>query len=166
MPKKRRLIKEFSAGGVVFRRFGAQKKILLLKKKDKEDKWILPKGKIDVGETVPEAALREVQEETGLFDLKIISRLGQEHYFYRSYTPGKDLIAKWVYYFLMESRKGNPSPQREEGFVKTRWFTFKEALFKIAYKESKKIIQKAIDILSNQNEKLGKVRKRNRSKIQ
>ena len=69
---------EISAGGVVYN--PALKKILLIK--DFADKWALPKGWIEKGETAEQAAVREVQEETGVKNLKILAPLGEVEYFY------------------------------------------------------------------------------------
>ena len=68
MVRKSKAIIEISAGRVVFRKIDNKIKILLLKKKQKRKQWVLPKGKIDTGETVEKAALSEVQEETGLYN--------------------------------------------------------------------------------------------------
>ncbi len=54
-----------AAGGVVWRRGPAGTEILLVHR-PKYDDWSLPKGKLDGDETAAEAALREVEEETGL----------------------------------------------------------------------------------------------------
>jgi 8-oxo-dGTP pyrophosphatase MutT (NUDIX family) len=145
MVKKHKVIKEISAGGVVFRKKDDQIKILLLK--NEKGLWVLPKGKIDLEESLHQTALREVCEETGLSEIKIITQLGKEHYFYRSYSRDKNLISKTVYYFLMESKKGHSIPQAEEGFLKACWFDCREALRQINYKESREILKKAINQL-------------------
>lgn len=144
MLRKNKVLHEISAGGVVFR-INKEIKILLLK--NQKGLWVLPKGKIDKGENLEETALREIREETGLSDLKIIKSLGKEHYFYRAYAREKNLISKIVYYFSVENKKGNPVPQKEEGFVEACWFDCNLALKKIAYKASRKIIKRAIEKL-------------------
>jgi 8-oxo-dGTP diphosphatase len=55
-----------AAGGVVWRRAEASGVEVLLVHRPKYDDWSLPKGKLDAGETHEAAAVREVQEETGL----------------------------------------------------------------------------------------------------
>jgi 8-oxo-dGTP pyrophosphatase MutT (NUDIX family) len=144
MSPKNKVIPEISAGGVVFRK---NKNIKILLLKNKNGLWVLPKGKIEPGETLEKAALREVSEETGLTDLRIFHKIGKENYFYRSYNVDKSLIAKTVYYFSMINKGGIPHPQAEEGFVGSDWFSLREALKKIAFKESKNILQKAINQL-------------------
>jgi 8-oxo-dGTP pyrophosphatase MutT (NUDIX family) len=62
-----------AAGGVVWRTDDAGRPVLLVVHRPRYDDWSLPKGKLDPGEAVEDAALREVLEETGL-----ACRLGRE----------------------------------------------------------------------------------------
>jgi 8-oxo-dGTP pyrophosphatase MutT (NUDIX family) len=62
-----------AAGGVVWRTDDAGRAVLLVVHRPHYDDWSLPKGKLDAGEAVEDAALREVLEETGL-----ACRLGRE----------------------------------------------------------------------------------------
>src|SRR5690606_18790830 len=72
--------REVSAGGVVFRRDG-ELRILLIR--DPYDNWGLPKGHIEAGETAQETAEREVREETGLTDLRSIAELPTIDWYFR-----------------------------------------------------------------------------------
>ncbi len=154
---KEKLIRKFSAGAVVFKKENEELKFLLLKrekkgttsgktiKKKPKIEWILPKGEIEKGEKSQDTILREIGEEAGLFNLKIIDDLGREEYFYRAPWEDNKLTFKLVRYFLIESKdKKKPIPEEKEGFTEAGWFTAKEALDKITYKESKKILKKAI----------------------
>ena len=58
-------VEVWAAGGIVSRRRGGQEQILVVHR-PRYDDWSLPKGKLDEGETLRDAALREVLEETGL----------------------------------------------------------------------------------------------------
>src|SRR5215204_6125702 len=54
-----------AAGGIVYRQNGGATEVLVVHRPKYED-WSLPKGKLDPGETLEQAALREVEEETGM----------------------------------------------------------------------------------------------------
>ena len=141
MPKgeKRPLKREFSAGGIVYNT--KTKKFLLIK--DSYGRWALPKGLIEKGETAQQAALREVEEETGLKNLKIVKRLGEINYFY---TLKGQRIFKIVIFFLMETEQTHLKPQWE--ICGAKWFKPEQALEKISYTNSKAIIKKAIKCLT------------------
>lgn len=75
-------------------------------------KWDLPKGKIEKGESKKEAAVREVKEECGLPEVKIINKLQNTYHIFE--RDGKEIL-KITYWYLMETNyKGNLIPQIEE----------------------------------------------------
>jgi 8-oxo-dGTP pyrophosphatase MutT (NUDIX family) len=137
---------EISSGGVVFRRTESGPRILLIK--DSYGRWALPKGKIEKGETPKMAAVREIQEETGLSDLKIMDQLGQVKYFYRLHHQP---IFKIVYHFLIESEQGKLKPNHE--IQDARWFKPIETTKKVAYKNIWAILQNACIKLRKLEEK-------------
>jgi ADP-ribose pyrophosphatase YjhB (NUDIX family) len=83
--------------------------------------WDLPKGKIDKGESKKDAAIREVEEETGLKTMKIISRLGVTRHTYRS-NVGRRLIKKSYWYFI-EAPSQRLIPQLDEDIQEAKWMT-------------------------------------------
>ena len=91
----------------------------------RNEKWDLPKGKIDKGESPVEAALREVEEECGIHGHRIIRLLEPTYHLYRS--PYKKSKGEWIFkkthWFEMEYN-GNESgfPQTDEGITEIRWF--------------------------------------------
>lgn len=127
--------REISAGGVVYNT--KTKKFLLIK--DSYGRWSLPKGLIEKGESTEQAALREVEEETGLKNLKIIKKLGSIKYIY---TLKGQKIFKIVTFFLMETDRIRLKPQWE--IKGARWFEPKESLEKIGYANSKSILKEAL----------------------
>jgi len=138
------MIKEKSAGAIIFRKEGGKIKYLLLMRNPKY--WDLPKGNIEKGEKEEETVKREVLEETGIKDIKIISGFKEsEHYFYR--LKG-ELVSKDVVFFLAESdtEKVKISKEHQE----FEWFTFDEAIKKV---KSKEMLQKANTFLNNRLEK-------------
>lgn len=141
-PRRRKTVKQArSSGGVVFQRADGGVQILVLQ--HEAGKWMLPKGTIETGETPEAVAKREVAEETGLTNVRVISDLGQERYSFFWRTEGA-YYDKTVHYFLLEFLGGEEvRPQREEGFVAAEWVTIDEALARIKYKETREIVNRA-----------------------
>jgi ADP-ribose pyrophosphatase YjhB (NUDIX family) len=113
-----------AAGGVVKSNNGY---LFILRK----GKWDLPKGKIDEGETPKEAAVREVKEETGLQQVKIIQQLPSTWHIYFSPfgPPGSRPVLKETKWFLMEAPEGQMLlPEKGEGITKTGWLNKNEIL--------------------------------------
>lgn len=88
-------------------------------------RWDLPKGKIEIGESLQEAALREVEEETSLKELQLIDFLNNTYHIYRERNG--NLVLKITHWFRM-NYLGNeqPTPQVEEGIIKAEWLNFND----------------------------------------
>jgi 8-oxo-dGTP pyrophosphatase MutT (NUDIX family) len=86
----------------------------------RNDKWDLPKGKIEKGETVKEAAVREVEEECGIK----VSKLGEKICkTYHAYISREEVVLKKTYWFKMKSKgQERLKPQLDEGITDVRWF--------------------------------------------
>jgi len=82
-------------------------------------KWDLPKGKLDPGETLETCALREVEEETGVGQLKLIKfLLITEH----EYEESGQAILKETHWWLMKTSVNQPLiPQTEEDITELKW---------------------------------------------
>lgn len=105
-----------AAGGVVLD--SSKGTILLIKR---NGVWDLPKGKLEEGESIPECAVREVEEETGLNGLTISSPLCET---YHTYEERGRLIGKTTHWFLMGGNKLTEqklTPQIEEGITELSW---------------------------------------------
>ena len=107
-----------AAGGVIIR----NNRLLFI---FRNEKWDLPKGKIEYGESEREAALREVEEECGISGHKIIKQLPASFHIYKS--PYKKSRGEWIFketfWFEMEySGVGNGTPQTEENITEIKWF--------------------------------------------
>ncbi len=97
-----------AAGGLVL---NPKKEVLFIYR---NDKWDLPKGRIEKGETVETAAIREVEEECGIYNLKIIKPLLTTYHVY--FQNGTKL--KETFWFLMNSDYSKVlKPQLEEGIT-------------------------------------------------
>ncbi len=134
MPK---FIREFTAGGMVFRRHKGRVEILMIQ--DSKGRWTIPKGHVEKGEKLEETAIREIGEETGLTNLKVIERLDKTHFFYR--RQGR-LIFMTMYVFLIEAGADDELiPENNEGIVDVRWFDQKSALNTVAYETTAKLFK-------------------------
>ena len=102
-----------AAGGVVFT---PEKEILVI---FRNGKWDLPKGKIEEGEEITEAALREVAEECGVKSHRIGRELKSTWHTYDTYGPK---CLKRTYWFVMQiDNKEDVVPQAEEGIESVEW---------------------------------------------
>ena len=85
----------------------------------RNDKWDLPKGKAESKETIDKTAIREVEEETGVKDLKITKPLEMTYHIFK--RNGKYKI-KVTYWFEMKTSYNGPlSPQENEGITRVEW---------------------------------------------
>ncbi len=86
--------------------------------------WDLPKGKIEAGETIEAAAVREVSEECGVPEPVIFSKLETTLHTYEHPRTGQ-IVLKRTYWFAMQCANGDCGqalvPQREEGITEAVW---------------------------------------------
>lgn len=156
------LMREFSSGGVVYKKIKENKKELWLVRKTSASEifprsyWMLPKGWIDdAGKGVPgpmasgkiradetslrQAAIREVSEEAGI-EAKIIKKIGTMRYKFTH--PKKGQILKFVTFYLMEWEK-----DLSEGFdfetSEIAWLPFEEALKTLSFSAEKEMLKEA-----------------------
>jgi len=108
-------------------------------------KWGLPKGHLEEGEGEPEAALREVREETGLDELVLGPDLGEIDWTFR--RLGRR-IHKYCRFFLMHAPEGDATPEVSEGITDCRWLPVDEAARKVAYENARRVILRAADHLA------------------
>ncbi len=114
-----------AAGGLVLNPMG---QVLFIFRRNS---WDLPKGKIDEGESIEEAAVREVQEETGLKEVTILRPLPTTFHIYRE---KKKRILKRTYWFEMKTDQIKLTPQTEEEIDQAVWMdleTFRSQTRKI-----------------------------------
>ncbi len=82
-------------------------------------KWDLPKGKLDPNESLEDCALREVKEETGLENVKVVGPLLVT---YHTYREGTRFILKESHWFKMKTKSGQSLiPQAEEDIHEIKW---------------------------------------------
>jgi 8-oxo-dGTP pyrophosphatase MutT (NUDIX family) len=129
---------ERSAGGVVYRMDAGRALFLLIR--DSYKNWGFPKGHLEPDEPPELAALREVQEETGLEDLALRGEIDTIDWYFR--FRGR-LIHKVCHFYLMESASAETSPQREEGITACRWAPMLDAKECISYANARAVLERA-----------------------
>jgi 8-oxo-dGTP diphosphatase len=120
-----------AAGGLVVRRAPDGRRLVAVVHRPAREDWSYPKGKLEPGETFEAAALREVQEETGLR-----CRLGRfvGHTEYRDRKDRPKVVAYWV----MEALGGIFRPSEEVDEV--RWVDFAEAARLLSYERDRELL--------------------------
>lgn len=129
---------ERSAGGVVLRAIGGVVHALVIR--DPYDNWGLPKGHLEDGEGSGDAAVREVIEETGLWDVALGPELATIDWYFRA---GGKLIHKFCAFYLMGSEVGDPVPQQDEGITQCVWVPLHEAEGRITYDNAREVMKAA-----------------------
>jgi len=140
-------VDEVSAGGLVIDFSGTRG--LLIGRIDHKDAsrerllWSLPKGHIEAGETPEQAAIREVQEETGITS-EITKSIGVIDFWFMA---GGKRIHKTVHHFIFKEVSGELTPQITE-VDEVSWFPLSEIVERLAYPDEKKLIAKSGEISS------------------
>ena len=120
---------QVSAGGIpIFFDNGIAKLALIKVQRPNFSTWEIAKGKLEIGETPEQAAIREIKEEMGYkMDIKVLNFLGVARF--GLYTPDGEPRLKTLYMYLLESdiQQKNFEPATEEGIVDVAWFSLEEA---------------------------------------
>ena len=89
----------------------------------KNNKWDLPKGKVDSGENYEQAAIREIKEETNINEILVENYLMSTYHLYIE----KNIILKKTHWLLVKAiNSNNIYPQYEEGITDLKWFGKKD----------------------------------------
>ncbi|HEX9659289.1 MAG TPA: NUDIX hydrolase [Rhodothermales bacterium] len=114
-----------AAGGYIVRssqaKGGQGREVLLIFRRGV---WDLPKGKLNKNESIETAALREVEEEVGAENLRVISPLGTTVH---GYPEAKRYAVKTTHWFLMETTSVSFTPQLTEQIEEARWVAWDQA---------------------------------------
>jgi 8-oxo-dGTP pyrophosphatase MutT (NUDIX family) len=133
------IVAELAAGAVVVQLGPSEPRVLLLHQRD-EDRWCLPKGHVDPGESLGATALREVEEETGLREVQLDGEVGEATY--RFYSPKKRRnVQKTVVYFL--GRTSETTVRLEPIFDRYDWVPIDRAASQVKFDTERHILETA-----------------------
>jgi len=129
--------REFSAGGLV-----RKDNLWLIRRPTPNPEyrgnlgWSWPKGWVDEGENLEQAAIREVREEGGVV-AKIVKKLPALKVFFKDKG---ELVMKFITYFVMEYESDVPGGFGEET-AEVKWVTKEEAMQLLAHKNERELLK-------------------------
>ena len=136
-PEIKEIVREPTAGGIVFRVSADKRDIEILLIQDSKNRWTIPKGHIEPGETAKQTAVREIGEESGLKNVEVLAWLGKIHFKYRRLEK---LVLMTTQVYLVQSMDKNERPTKEKWMNGIRWFKFNDALDAIEYADIERLM--------------------------
>jgi len=133
--------REVSAGGVVVNDGQVLVIVPTRRAADGSQVLALPKGHLDDGETIVQAATREVREETGMA-VESVQELGEVRYWY---MRDRRRVAKSVHFFLFRLLGGDLADHDEE-VLEARWMGIPEAQKALSYAGEREMVARALAI--------------------
>jgi len=146
-PSIQEIVREPTAGGIVFRR-NKENGIEILLIQDAKDRWTIPKGHIEEGETAQQTAKREIGEEAGLKKVDVLGWLGKIHFRYRRVDK---LVLMTTQIYLVRAMGDTNDIQKEEWMNGIQWFKFHDALDAIEYEDIGKLMLLAMKRIRQEN---------------
>jgi 8-oxo-dGTP pyrophosphatase MutT (NUDIX family) len=146
-PSIQEIVREPTAGGIVFRR-NKDKGVEILLIQDAKDRWTIPKGHIEEGETAQQTAKREIGEEAGLKQVDVLGWLGKIHFRYRRIDK---LVLMTTQIYLVRAMGDTNDIQKEEWMNGIQWFSFHDALDAIEYEDIGKLMLLAMKRIRQEN---------------
>lgn len=146
-PRRRRVrtVDEYSAGGLVVDLVGDQAHGALIGRLDRHGQllWSLPKGHIEPGESAEQAAMREIEEETGIVGV-VLGELGTIEFWF--VAEGRR-VHKTVRHFLLRATGGELSDADVE-VSEVAWVPLSRIRAQLAYPDERSLIDTAGRLLA------------------
>jgi 8-oxo-dGTP pyrophosphatase MutT (NUDIX family) len=141
-----RKVEETSAGGLVVDRTGSRPRAAIIGRLDRRGRllWSLPKGHLEAGESAEEAAVREVEEETGIRG-RVVAPLGTIDYWF---VAEDRRIHKTVHHYLLEASGGELSDDDIE-VDEVAWVPLDELRERLAYAGERRLADTAAGLLAD-----------------
>jgi ADP-ribose pyrophosphatase YjhB (NUDIX family) len=136
-PAINEVVREQTAGGVIFRHHPKDGQLQILLVQDAKDRWTIPKGHLEPGETAKETAEREIHEETGLKEVRMFNWLGKVNFRYRRQ---QSLVLITMQVFLVQALGDSDDLTPEDWMNGIKWFSPVDAVDKIEYEDIGKLI--------------------------
>mgnify|MGYP002725512990 CR=1 FL=1 len=136
------MIRETSAGIVLFRKENLEKLFLLLHYPSGH--WDFVKGKMEKGESTHETAIRETKEETGITDITFLENF--EEWIEYDFQWKRELVQKKVVFFLAETKTKEAKISHEH--LNYTWVNYNEAMEKTTFDNAKTVLTKAQMLLT------------------
>lgn len=143
-------VHEVSSGGVVFKKTSRGYAFAMML--DSYGKWTFPKGRVEKGESLEEAAARETLEELGMTEVRLLDYLGKIDIWFRDHYEKKGaLVHKDIHYFLFQAPKDaklNPDPAHRS--FEAKWIPLSQVTKKSSYEDMVDIIRLALALVKEQ----------------
>lgn len=136
-PAIQEVVHETTSGGVVFRRNEKTGVVEILLIKDAKNRWTIPKGHVEEGEEPKATAEREIREETGLQEMKVMQWLGKVNFRYRR---NHTLVLMTMHIYLVEGLGNTNRLHPEDWLSDIQWLPATEAVDAIAYEDIGKLM--------------------------
>jgi len=129
-------VHETTSGGIVYR-LDKNGSIEILLIQDAKNRWTIPKGHVEPGEESRDTAKREIQEETGLQEMDVLSWLGKVNFRYRRVDT---LVLMTMHIYLVKAKGDTDKLVPEEWLKGIKWFPVNQAIDKMEYEDISKLM--------------------------
>jgi ADP-ribose pyrophosphatase YjhB (NUDIX family) len=138
-------VEEISAGGIVVDRGAPRPAAALIARLDRRGRllWSLPKGHLEAGETAEDAAVREIEEETGIRG-RVLAPLGTVDFWF---VAEDRRVHKTVHHYLLEAYGGELSDTDVE-VDQVAWVPLEEVPRRLAYPGERRLVAAAAELLA------------------